>query len=170
MSGRTRGQLPVECMSEEAVYWPCLNLDDLSLPKPFLVLPCGRNSPECFASTDFSSLSFGLVFRALPHLYLYGYHMSFNSQREPAQYAILTPATPHDIGKDFARFNSTVPGEGLHVLKVQERVMEFLIAMSGIILHGVQGLLFFSSQSPSLPEPPSLLLSFNQTGRDAFAS
>lgn len=74
MSGRSRGQLPVECMSEEAVYWPCLNLDDLSLQKPFLVLlnARGRNSPECFASTDFSSLSFGLVFRALPHLYLYG--------------------------------------------------------------------------------------------------
>ncbi|RDI78631.1 hypothetical protein Vi05172_g11353 [Venturia inaequalis] len=165
MIGRARGQLPVECMSEESIYWPYLNLDDLSLPKPFLLIlnARGRNSPECFATADFSSLSFGLVFQALPHLYLYGYHMNFNSQREPARYAILTPATPHDIGKDFSRLNSTVPGEGLHVLKVQEKTMEFLLAMSGIILHDVQGLLSSVSQSPGLPEPPSLLLSFDQT-------
>lgn len=165
MSGRTRGQLPVECIPEEAVYWPHLNLDDLSLPKPFLLMlnARGRNSPECFAMADFSSLSFGLVFSAVPHLYLYGYHMNFNSQRKSAQYAILTPAIPHDIGKDFARLNSTVPGEGLHVLKVQAKIMEFLLAMSGIILHDVQGLRSSVSRYPNLPEPPSLLLSFDQT-------
>jgi hypothetical protein len=138
----------------EALLFPHLNLEDLSWPKNLLLLinSRGRNHPEAFVSDDACVLPFASNCRAVETTWLPGYEITFN-QSITGSYAVFK--AEEDVEKTAVELH-----EGIAVLEIQEKILDFLLTVCHLVLHEVN----LSSPLTLLaqPEPPSLLTHFNQ--------
>ncbi|KAE9965791.1 hypothetical protein EG328_009400 [Venturia inaequalis] len=132
---------PFHHVAEEAVLWPSLNLDDLSRPEPLLLLlnARGRNHPEVFVSSDVESLVLGFAMDVLQQKYLPGYEIGLQSQDDERPYAVLRPFHRARL-EEIVDVHGMRPCEGFYVLKIQSKVLSFLVDISRLILHDIDTL------------------------------
>lgn len=129
-------------IDEDIILWPFLNLDDLSRPKPLLSLLDARSQhhPGIFVAQDARALIFGHAADVLHKTYLHGYQMQFERHGDLQAYAVLEPYTEEEAGDPYQNLFGMLPGEGLYVLKIQDRVLSFLETLCGLILHDLDAL------------------------------
>ncbi|RDI83622.1 hypothetical protein Vi05172_g6125 [Venturia inaequalis] len=132
---------PFHHVAEEAVLWPSLNLDDLSRPEPLLLLlnARGRNHPEVFVSSDVESLVLGFAMDVLQQKYPPGYEIGLQSQDDERPYAVLRPFHRARL-EEIVDVHGMRPCEGFYVLKIQSKVLSFLVDISRLILHDIDTL------------------------------
>ncbi|KAI0137708.1 hypothetical protein F4776DRAFT_671042 [Hypoxylon sp. NC0597] len=107
---------PFASVERSHFMWPYINLEDLEKTEPLLLLlnARGRNSPSTFAFTDLEHAMFGYrvgTLRGPP--FLDRWNMRFTGRDSP----------------------NLSPGEGLWVLKIQDRLYQFLLKTCKEILH-----------------------------------
>jgi hypothetical protein len=138
---------------KEAYLWPHMNEEELSRSTIFLQLlhARGRNPPAAFLYVDIESAHVGqqtgnLEHRGkLPSLY----YVSFKvSSRETYGRIVYSPSYV-----DFFSGESMMAADGLRVLEIQERVMEFLVESCREILADKRDDLTSSPVLPQLPPP-----------------
>ena len=121
----------------ESYLWPYINLEDLVQSKPLLLLlnACGRNLPDVFAHTDYYSAQVGRMNGVFSTSFLNRYTMLLNGQTTPETYGQLVAWR----GPDDAAFQMLLSGIGYHsdwglrVLKIQQRLLRFLIQRCHLI-------------------------------------
>ncbi|KAI4122665.1 MAG: hypothetical protein LQ338_005681 [Usnochroma carphineum] len=112
-------------------YWllPSLNLEDLSKPRNLLLLlrSRARNPPGVFVNADANSVHVGHVAQALMPPYLSGYTMLLNGQYTQDAYGrMISCDENHEAFDMMSRGTGLQPGEGLQVMEIQQRKMQFL--------------------------------------------
>ena len=143
---------------------PSLNLEDLLKPKNLLMFlnARGRHDPDIFANADFNSIHLGHVAQAVIPAYISGYTMLLIGQKSPSRYGRLIPW--EDDGNAFSMMSSGIgiqPGEGLLIMKIQQRKLGFLRSCAEIIL---QDLPLHDAAIPAQPPPPG----FGADSRERF--
>lgn len=152
--------------------WPNLNLVDLSLYEPLLLLlnSRSRHHPRIFVVADFRSASFGGLHRQTRNGHVEGYYLSFLDKNE---YAIVCSNSAHteeqtldlEVPPDLRGLRLN-PGEGGTILAVQRWLYTFLVAVVREILPDKRTDLetLSHASTPIAPEPPSLSANSNETG------
>lgn len=146
-----------------ALRFPFINTEDLSQPKPLLLMlnSRSRSSPCVFANADRDSIRVGIRSKMLVPRYIRGYTMYLNGQHTREKYGRLVSweedrQAVHKCFKGIA----PDPGIGLMILEIQRDILELLVACSVRILHvefpaGLPGLPSDNSSDASgLPRPP----------------
>ncbi|KAL8944455.1 MAG: hypothetical protein Q9211_000597 [Gyalolechia sp. 1 TL-2023] len=120
-------------------YWllPSLNLEDLSKPKNllFFIRSRSRNPPGVFVNADANSVHVGHVAQALMPPYLSGYTMLLAGQN--TQYTYGRMISWDEDAEAFDMMSSGIglqPGEGLQVMEIQQRKMDFLQKCTELVL------------------------------------
>ncbi|KAK0750512.1 hypothetical protein B0T18DRAFT_480122 [Schizothecium vesticola] len=114
--------------------WPSINQDALLKPRSLLLMlhARARNHPSNFAAGDRNAMEFGIITIAILPAVVHGpdhhsrYVMILNGATDPEAYGRLVPC-----GDSRAQFD---PSQGLLVLEVQERILNFLVAFCQSIL------------------------------------
>lgn len=147
--------------SKELYMWPQISVEDLSKSNLLLLLlnSRGRNEPMVFARADIDACRLGKASKTVVPLAAAfdGYMMIFADRHKPANYgeivALNDPRHPYASSwlQDKRGYHL---GEGLDVLRIQDRLYHFLLDCCKIILHDIS-----TEQSTILiqPEPPLLL-------------
>lgn len=143
----------------DAYLWPFINLEDLSKPRPLLLLldSRGRNWPDAFVMADCLSLQLARAALVVELVSLHGYEMMFKDRRTPDTYGQLTKwenlgseSYPSDIMKDTIQWALTrkglYPGFGLAVLEIQERLFRFLVLACQHVMHDIPADQLISNQ------------------------
>ncbi|KAK3387773.1 hypothetical protein B0H63DRAFT_559227 [Podospora didyma] len=111
--------------------WPFINQEDLSKPKalPLLLNARGRNRPSLFATADAYNNQFAFVMKAAVPIFLHRYTMFLNvvAPDNADEYGKLVSWDDDPDASEMAGCKQFLPGEGLLVLEVQERVLNFLV-------------------------------------------
>ncbi|QDS69706.1 hypothetical protein FKW77_009812 [Venturia effusa] len=113
---------PNDFCDQDTILWPFLNLEDLSRPKPLLLLlnSRGRNHPEVFVANDAELLIFGDAIDLLQKIYLPGYEIQLRSRIDERSYAVLEPIHGARISEGLS---SDYAGSG-HQISFAEVAME----------------------------------------------
>ena len=132
---------------------PSINLEDLSKSKNILLFlrSRARNPPGVFVNADANSVHLGHVAQALVPPYLSGYTMLLSGQDTRKTYGRMISWDEDDAA--FEMMSTGVglqPGEGLQVMEIQQRKMQFLQKCLELIL---QDLPLDDSSIPSQPTP-----------------
>ncbi|KAK0667106.1 hypothetical protein QBC41DRAFT_304643 [Cercophora samala] len=137
--------------------WPYVNLEDLSKPKNMLLFlnARARHHPSDFAAADKAATNLGLVTRAITPLFLNEHTMIMNGVTNPEDYGKLVTWDDHpDAFEWMASRKQCLPGEGLLILEVQERVLKFLLDFCKAVLQDISRAKMTSDESyPVRPEP-----------------
>lgn len=140
-------------MVEETILWPFLNLDDLSRPKPLLLLlnARGRNHPEVLVASDAEPLVFGAAIDVLQRIYLPRYQIHLESRDDERAYTVLEQFHGARI-EESMDLHGMRPCQGLYVHKIQSKVLSFLADISRLNLHDIDTLpVEIRSHSPRIP-------------------
>ncbi|KAL8830792.1 MAG: hypothetical protein Q9170_005575 [Blastenia crenularia] len=116
---------------------PSLNLEDLSKPRNLLLFlrSRARNPPGTFVNADTNSVHLGYVARALIAPYLSGYTMLLARQNTQLAYGRMI--SWDEDPEAFEMMSTGIglqPGEGLQVMEIQQRKMQFLQKCTQLIL------------------------------------
>ncbi|KAI1372116.1 hypothetical protein F4677DRAFT_463575 [Hypoxylon crocopeplum] len=136
--------------------WPHINQEDLSQPKALLLLlnARGRHPPAEFSGTDDAVMHLGRLTGNVMPAYLDGYVMIINGATNQEEYGKLLSWNDHPDAFDWVRTRKQyLPGEGLLVLEVQERLLTFLVECCKQILHDIPDHKMVSNTFPTRPEP-----------------
>lgn len=155
--------------SLEAYKWPYINLEDLLKPKVLLIFlnARGRNPPHAFFHADLESCHFGIVTHKVDRLFLNEYTMLFLGRTTPETYGELVSWDDNPDAFDWSMKGiEPIPGEGLLLLQVQQRIWRFLLACAREILHEISKDAF--ADAPIVPEPQPI--SLDEPGVTTLAS
>lgn len=137
--------------------WPYINQEDLLNTKtlPLLLNARGRHPPSHFAAADIGAMRLGLVSKAVVPIFLNQYVMMFNGMTENTlEYGKLVGWDEHPDAFDWMHTQKQfIPGEGLLVLEVQERLLNALVQCCLQLLHDIPESHLTSDSFPILPEP-----------------
>ncbi|KAK4445441.1 hypothetical protein QBC34DRAFT_413215 [Podospora aff. communis PSN243] len=140
----------------EHFMWPSINQEDLANPKNFLLLikSRARNHPSVFAATDMASTHLGRVAGALMPIFLNQHVMVLNGATTAETYGELIAWEDHPDAFDWMHTRKQfLPGEGLMILEIQERLLTFLADCCCAILHDIPAETLTSTTFPVLQEP-----------------
>lgn len=143
----------------DAFMWPYLNLEDLTKPRPFLLMvkARGRNHPSYFASADREAMHLGHVTQAIVPTILNCYAVLLNritDRNADHEYGKLISWDDHPDSFSWVMSQQQFhPGEALLVLEAQERLMSFLVDCCKQILHDIPSDQLTSNIYPIRPEP-----------------
>ena len=123
-------------------YWllPSINLEDLTKTKNLLLFlrSRARNPPGVFVNADANSVRLGLVNQALVPPKLFGYTMLMSGQDTQEAYGRMISWDEDDTALDIMYAGAgLLPGEGLQVMEIQQRKMQFLQKCTELILQGL---------------------------------
>ena len=130
---RTRGS-----RYRDAYLWPYINLEDLVQGKTLLLFlnSRGRNLPECFAFADFEAAHLGIVSQAVQRPFLNQHTMLLSGQTVAENYGKLVAWDDDDRAFDwFMSGAAAAPADGLLLLEIQQKLLEFLVKCCELILH-----------------------------------
>ncbi|KAJ5722604.1 hypothetical protein N7488_000639 [Penicillium malachiteum] len=137
--------------------WPYINQEDLLTKNvlPLFMNARGRHPPSYFAAADNRAMRLGFITGTFTSITLCQHIMILNGMTENTrEYGKLMPWPGHptvlNLVKEHKEF---MPGEVILVLKVQERVLTFLIECCEQILHDIPKSDLTSETFPVLPEP-----------------
>ncbi|KAL8995253.1 MAG: hypothetical protein Q9169_004959 [Polycauliona sp. 2 TL-2023] len=133
---------------------PSVNREDLEKPKNLLLFLRSRtrNLPGNSVNADANSIHVGHTAQAIMPPYLSGYTMLLAGQRTQQTYGRMLSWDENDQAFDMMSSGIGLqPGEGLQVLEIQQRKMQFLQTSAELIL---QGLPLSDLSIPKQPEPP----------------
>jgi len=140
----------------EHFMWPSINQEDLASPKNFLLLinSRARNHPSLFAASDMASTHLGRVAKALIPIFLNEHIMILNGATTPETYGELIAWEDHPDAFEWMHTRKQfLPGEGLMILEIQERLLAFLAGCCCAILHDIPAETLTSTSFPILQEP-----------------
>ena len=143
---------------------PSLNLEDLSKPRNLLLFlrSRARNPPGEFVNADANSVHVGHTAQAIMSPYLSGYTMLLAGQDTQQSYGRMLSWDDDDDAFDMMSTGIGLqPGEGLQVMEIQRRKMQFL---QRCIEHILQDLPLDDLSIPKQPEPPEERLQVNSPG------
>lgn len=173
---RRRGQPTEKGSRRDAFMWPYINLEDLSQTEPLLLMinSRGRHPPDAFAHADGNYPNLGHVSRSIDMPpYLNEYTMAFNGRRTPSSYGQLYAWDDLEDGFELMVSRKHVlPGDGLWILEIQDRLYKFLVDVAKAILHDVptDPKALSDPSTPIIPEPPSVSCNDNDTGISSLAT
>lgn len=153
---RTRGS-----RYRDAFLWPYINLEDLVQGKNLLLfLNCrGRNLPECFAFADLEAAHLGIVSQAVQRPFLNQYTMLLSGQTTAENYGKLVAWDDDDRAFDwFMSGAAPPPADGLLLLEIQQKLLEFLVKCCKLILHDLSPS-SLTDKTASIHKEPSPLTS-----------
>ncbi|KAF5608010.1 hypothetical protein FPANT_639 [Fusarium pseudoanthophilum] len=136
--------------------WPIVNQEDLSGPKLMLLLlnSRGRLAPPAFAAVDYEGLWFGKATRGLHPEFLHYHTMIMHGATNAEEYGKLVHWESHPDAEEWVKTRrQLLPGDGLLVLEVQDRLMKFLVDCCHQILHEIPPDVMISDEYPIQPEP-----------------
>ncbi|KAL8854457.1 MAG: hypothetical protein Q9221_000728 [Calogaya cf. arnoldii] len=139
-----------------AMRFPQFNIEDLSQPKPLLLMfdSRSRNFPSLFANTDLKTLQVGIkTLRFVPR-YIRGYTMYLNGQHTWETYGRIVSweEDPNAITK-YWQGVAPDPGLGILILDNQRTVLHFLASYCLNILHDIPLDDLFKQSPNSIPPP-----------------
>ncbi|KAL8875885.1 MAG: hypothetical protein Q9198_005821, partial [Flavoplaca austrocitrina] len=121
-----------------ALRFPFISTEDLSLPKPLLLMldSRSRNFPCIFANADRDTIRVGIRSKMLVPKYIRGYTMFLNGEQTREGYGRLV-SWEEDRQAIFKchRGIAPDPGTGFIILEIQRDTLELLVACSIRILH-----------------------------------
>lgn len=136
---------------------PFINQEDLLSTKalPLLLNARGRHPPSHFAAADIDAMHLGLVSKAIVPIFLNHYIMVLNGMTENTrEYGKLVGWDEHPDAFDWmTKQKQFLPGEGLLILEVQERLLKTLVQCCLELLHDIPDPTLTSDSFPILPEP-----------------
>jgi len=124
--------------SRDAYLFPYINAEDLSKPQilPLFLRARGRHQPCEFSFSDLEAFHFGRVSKAIVPNFLNGHVMLFRGRTTADTYGQLLDWDDHPDAFDWMNERiETLPGEGLLILEIQHRVLEFLVRCCELILY-----------------------------------
>ncbi|CAG9994566.1 unnamed protein product [Clonostachys byssicola] len=136
--------------------WPHINKEDLTKPRPLLLLlnSRGRHEPTEFAAADFEAMHLGLATRQMMPIFLNEHVMILHKIPDREKYGTLLAWSDHKDTFEWMRTRTQfLPGEGLLILEAQERLMEFLVTVCKLILHDISADALVGGDSSIQPEP-----------------
>ncbi|KAH8804452.1 hypothetical protein F5884DRAFT_796055 [Xylogone sp. PMI_703] len=151
--------------------WPYINQEDLTQSKMLLLLinSRGRHPPSDFAATDCGSMRFGMITKAVVPIFLNQYVMLLNSVTAANDYGKLLAWDDHPDAFDWMHTQKQfLPGEGLLVLEIQERLLTFLVECCQQLLHDLPANDLTSDAIDIQPEP-QLKTGIESTGFGSLA-
>ncbi|KAF7508121.1 hypothetical protein GJ744_009562 [Endocarpon pusillum] len=156
---------------QDSFLFPSINLDDLSQPRPLLLMlnSRGRNLPCAFAHADFEAIHVGHVSGAIQPAFLNEYTMLLHGQTTPETYGKLLSWDEHELAFEWMLSGLQFhPGMGLLVLQIQQGVLEFLVLCCRKIMQDLPFDSLTDSSIPVQPEPATLLP--NETAYTSLAA
>jgi hypothetical protein len=122
----------------DAYLWPYINVEDLVQSKHLLLFlnSRGRHPPETFALADYEAAHLGLVSQAVERSFLNGYTMLLYGQTKAEDYGKVVAWDDDDRAFDWMMSEvGRQPGEGLLILEIQQKILDFLVKCCELILH-----------------------------------
>ncbi|KAJ9661038.1 hypothetical protein H2198_002197 [Neophaeococcomyces mojaviensis] len=122
----------------DAYLFPYINAEDLSKPKtlPLFLHARSRHQPCEFSFSDLGACRFGKISKAIVPKFLNGHVMLFRGRTTADTYGQLLNWDDHPDAFDWMNERiGTLPGEGLLILEIQHRVLDFLVRCCKTILH-----------------------------------
>ncbi|KAI1470128.1 uncharacterized protein F4812DRAFT_315322 [Daldinia caldariorum] len=144
---------------------PQINQEDLIKPRPFLLLlkARGHNPPPEFASVDFSSMSLGVITKAIEIVMMPNHFMALNGASNADEYGKLLEISKCPDASEWLRTGKQFPiGPSLLVLEAQEKIMRFLVTCCRNILHDIPACNLTADCFPIRPEP------YLETGKESY--
>lgn len=153
--------------------WPYINQEDLSRPRtlPLLLSSRGRHHPCNFAAIDAHEQKFAFTTKAVVPIYLNEYMMFLNGidEKRPDDYGKLAHWHDHENNFDlFFTQRQFLPGEGLLVLEIQDRLLSFLVDCCKEIMRDIPEDKLQCNLYPVQPEP-RMKEESESTGFDSLA-
>lgn len=159
--GPSNPRSSLKIADEEAFLWPDMNQEDLLRPRTLLILlnARGRNLPCAFWNRDIDSTHVGYTVGAIDEPYLNRHTMLFKDRTTADTYGELRSFSTQGEGLELMRgFTGLPPGTGLIVLKIQKRIMKFLVDCCKEILHDMPPTTLLSAgvqPEPKINDPTS---------------
>ena len=150
---------PEEAHLRQAFLLPYINQEDLSKPKPLLLLlnARGRHVPSEFAAMDGDAMHLGIATRSVVPVVLHGYVIMLNWISVAEDYGKLLGRDNHPDAFDWMHTRRQfLPGEGLLVLAAQAKLLGFLLECCSKLLHDIPSAELRSNDHPPQPEPASV--------------
>ena len=142
---------------KEAFMYPHINLEDLAKAKTLLLFLSsrGKNPPDVFAVADEEAAHLGYVTKAVVPIFLNQHTMYLTGRQTPITYGELVAWTDDDQAfDDMHSQRAMLPGSGLIVLEMQQRVMRFLVDCCKKLLHDIPVDSLTGDAYPVQPPPP----------------
>jgi hypothetical protein len=136
--------------------WPFINLEDLVKSKNILILLHARSryQPHDFVHTDLEQASLGETSGANSPAFLDGYTMLFHDRKNPDTYGELVSWEDNENAFEYMMNGVGMhPGRGLMALEIQQRIWNFLVTWSEVLLKDLSPLT--EGEIVSNPGPPT---------------
>lgn len=125
----------------DSYIWPYINQEDLLTTKtlPMLLNSRGRHHPSNFAGVDFDATKMGRVSNAVELIFLDNHTMIMDDLTENIEdYGKLVAWSENlDAFEWMTKQKQCIPGEGLLILEIQERLLTFLVQCCTQLLHDI---------------------------------
>ncbi|KAG0651258.1 hypothetical protein D0Z07_1847 [Hyphodiscus hymeniophilus] len=141
--------------ARDSYMFPYINIEDLYRGKSLLLFlnSRGRNSPRHFAHADFNAMRLGQISGATMPPFLNLYIMLFEGE-SVEMYGRLVSWDDHEDAMEMVSAGlAHLPGEGLFILEIQQRILSFLNGCARAILHDMDADALISKDLPIKPEP-----------------
>jgi hypothetical protein len=147
---------PVEEKPRGPFLWPYINTEDLGLNKPLLCLlnTRARSPPEVFVNYELEICHLCLRSHTIVPVQLEGYTMYLEGETVDT-YGKVVAVGDYDNGYNSNSVAGFQPGDGMLILEIQQRLMEFLVKCCEII-KGDPADILTSSQFPVKQILPAL--------------
>ncbi|KLJ11943.1 hypothetical protein EMPG_12908 [Blastomyces silverae] len=145
--------------SRDAYLWPYINIEDLAEFKTLLIFlnARGRNPPSMFAHSDLDAIHLGRVSGTICPAFLNEYTMTLEGETVNT-YGRMVSWDEDDEAFDLMYSGIGVqPGEGLLILEIQDKIMEFLVNCCRGILQDMDPTALTDPHIPIQPEPPAIV-------------
>jgi hypothetical protein len=141
----------------EAYMWPDINIEDLVKGKTLLLLlnSRGRNTPQMFAHADFDAMRVGHVSGACIAPFLNLHTMLLEGETIETYGRIVSWNDDEEAMMKTFNGLGFLPGAGVQVLEIQQKLLAFLLTCCYSILHDMD-LNTMTSEAIIRPEPSPL--------------
>jgi hypothetical protein len=138
----------------ELMIWPQINQENLTKSRNLLLFLAsrGRNHPADFAAADLEAMNIGISLKFLDCGYLPHYVMMFTSHGDVSSYGKLVKVDMEATASERPHMLQCLPlGDGLLVLRAQERILKFLCTCVRHTLHDVPDMELFTGPVHPVP-------------------
>ncbi|KAE8453917.1 hypothetical protein EG329_007693 [Mollisiaceae sp. DMI_Dod_QoI] len=144
----------------EAYIWPYINIEDLSKGKTLLLFlnSRGRYSPRMFAHADFEAMRLGHVSGAVIPVFLNLYTMFLDGETIETYGHLVAWEDDDEAFASSTTGLGHLPGEGLLILEIQQKILRFLVECCSAILHDFNPKALMDERTIK-PEPPPIMSS-----------
>lgn len=141
--------------SRDAYLWPYLNVQDLVRGKTFLLLinSRGRHPPHVFANSDHHATKLGRVSGAMMPAFLNLYTMLLEGETVETYGRLVSWDEDEDAMMKTFNGLAHLPGSGLWILEIQQRLLHLLVKCCEALLHDIDADSLISGATIK-PEPP----------------